>query len=248
MPTFAHGKSTSLFFNATNLTEYFRSASRSNMVEPAETTVFGKSFKTYIPGLQDATVSLEGLFDGTASAVDDTISGILGSSSDNIVTVALVAPAVGATTYIGEGIATSYGVTSPVADVVSLTVELQSDQGIVSARSLHDNTAVSSTSNLTSYDGGAATSTGWSAALHVHTNSRNGTVDVKIQDSSDNLVFTDVTSGAFTQISASTTGSQFLRSSSGTAQIRRYARGVVTLGGSTGSITFMLSLARTAGI
>lgn len=78
---------------------------------------------------------------------------------------------------------------------------------------------------------------GWQAFLHVA--AFTGTdVTVKLQDSADNSTFTDVASGAFTQITAITPQAQRI-AVGGTATLRRYVRATtVTTGGFT-SVTFL---------
>lgn len=92
-----------------------------------------------------------------------------------------------------------------------------------------------------SFDGGAATSFGFQAYLQMF--ALTGVdVTVKLQDSADNVSFTDVAGGAFTQ---ATTAPQAQRIAvGGTATLRRYVRAVtVTTGGFT-STTFAVSLVR----
>lgn len=90
--------------------------------------------------------------------------------------------------------------------------------------------------NGTSVDFGAATSFGFQAYLQL--NAFAGTdVTVKLQDSADNSSFTDIASGAFTQITTTTPQAQRL-AVGGTATVRRYVRAItVTTSGFT-SATF----------
>lgn len=94
----------------------------------------------------------------------------------------------------------------------------------------------------TAVDFAAATSFGFQAFLHL--NAFTGTdVTVKLQDSADNSSFTDITSGAFTQITATTPQAQRL-AVGGTATVRRYVRAVtVTTGGFT-SATFAVHITK----
>ena len=70
MPTFAHGKNVNIFVNEYDFSTYFNDVSASSTVETAEVSAFGSSAKSYIVGLQDGTVSLSGMFDGTATGTD----------------------------------------------------------------------------------------------------------------------------------------------------------------------------------
>lgn len=87
-----------------------------------------------------------------------------------------------------------------------------------------------------------STAFGWQAYLHH--NALTGTdYTVKLQDSADNSTFTDLASGAFTQITTTTPKAQRL-AVGGTAVVRRYIRAItVTTGGFT-SATFAVSFVR----
>src|SRR5262249_18752203 len=155
--------------------------------DTAETTCFGKNFKTYIPSLGDGTVSLDGLYDGSTGAVDDVFSQNLQSSTDAVATVTLGPAILGGRSYTMQSIITSYQIQSPVSDVVSINLDLQADQGVFSGWQLVTPTASGTGGNGTGVNTGAAANLGWIAVLHVFQNTRNGTFDIKIQDSADNI-------------------------------------------------------------
>ena len=62
MPPF-HGKDTVVWLGGRDVTGHMRMADSSHNQDVLDTTVFGEQARTFIPGLSDATVSLEGLFD-----------------------------------------------------------------------------------------------------------------------------------------------------------------------------------------
>jgi len=59
----------------TDISQYLTSISFSQEAETSETTTLGSTAKSYIPGLLDATLSIEGVYDPT---VDSTLGGIFG--------------------------------------------------------------------------------------------------------------------------------------------------------------------------
>lgn len=65
------------------------------------------------------------------------------------------------------------------------------------------------------------------------------TQDVKLQDSADNSTFADITGATFTQVT--TTASQ-QKISVDLSKARRYVRAVTTIGGTTPSFTFAVSI------
>jgi len=132
---FLHGKTSKFQMDDSggvlrDLSVYCDEVSLSRSIETAETTTFGVtgSAKTYLTGLVDATVSIKGKFDaGGATFVDAVIAGVLGQTA----TVSWeyqasnASPSATNPRYNGEGIVTSYEVSSPVGDVVSFSAEIQ---------------------------------------------------------------------------------------------------------------------------
>lgn len=73
---FVHGKNVYVSVAANNVTPYTNKADFPRSADTAETSTFGTSDKTYIPGLKGATFSIEGLWDVT---LDGWMDGILGT-------------------------------------------------------------------------------------------------------------------------------------------------------------------------
>lgn len=241
---FRHGKNTVVLVNEYNLSSYFNEASTSNAVETSETTTYGVAggSKTYVTGLSDGSISVSGLFDGDTSAVDAVLTSVLGSDTEVNFTVAYDGGmTLGARCSTGQSIMTSYEVSSPVGDVVSTSAEFQPDGGIARGVILAPLSTVSATGNGTSVDNAASTANGGVAMIHVPANTRNGTIVVKVQHSSDNVTFADL--ATFTTISSTAKTSERLSVASGTT-VNRYLRVTYTVAGSTGSATIAVAFAR----
>lgn len=236
---FIHGKSATVLFGAYNLSTYLNELGLTKTIETGETTTFSSDSKTYVVGLQDGTASLSGLFDGDANAIDEVMQSAIASDNRDVSTLSPAAEAVGVVAYLVDAHTGSYEVSSPVADVVSVTADLQSEAGIERGVMLTDGTAVSSTSSNTGYDSGASTANGAVAHLHVTANDRDGAITVKVQDSADNLSWADL--GTFSSVSSSSTTSERI-TISGT--VNRYVRADFTVAGSSGSATIHVSIAR----
>lgn len=107
----------------TDISEYLNEASPDIEIDTAETTTLGKTAKTYIPGLEDATFSLSGLFDPTA----DTLFYSLKRAVPNPTFRYRPAGAgTGLPEYTGEVILTSYSIGTTVDDAATIEAELQS--------------------------------------------------------------------------------------------------------------------------
>lgn len=93
-------------------------------IDTAETTTFGVSgsSKTYIVGLNDATISISGLFDATA---DGYLAGVLGQSATLSFEYGPAGSTGGNVKYSGECIMTSYEVSAAVGDAVQATAQFQ---------------------------------------------------------------------------------------------------------------------------
>lgn len=242
--TFRHGKNTKVLVNTFDLSSYFNDVSFSNSVEVAETTTFGVSggSKTYVVGLNDGTVSVNGYFDGAANAVDEVLAGVLGSATDvNFFVANDGGMTVGARCVLGQAIDTKYDVKTPVGGVVSVSTEFQCDAGADQGVVLAGLASVSTTATGTAVDNASLTSNGGVAMLHVTANTRNGTNIVKVQHSADNSTWADLVT--FATVSSTTTTSERVSVASGTT-VNRYLRAAYTVAGSSGSATITVGFSR----
>ncbi len=240
---FIHGKNTIVLCNEFNLSSYFNEASASRSVETAETTAFGNSAKAYITGLQDATLSLSGMFDGSAGAIDEELASVLGVAADTVVSVSVTGvTTIGTRMMSLGGKMTSYEVSSPVGDVVSANAEFQSNLGIGNAVSLAALGAITTTTTGTAVDNGASSSDGGFATLHVTANTMNNNTVFKVQHSADNSTWVDLTGATFATVATTIVKAERLEVAAGTT-VNRYLRAVATPAG-TGSITYHINFAR----
>lgn len=238
MPTFRHGKKTAVLLNGTDMSPFLNEATSTQEIETAETTTFADQDKTYIVGLADGTISTSGLFDSSAGASDAVLSGLI-ATEDNTFTVLPEGTVAGTRAILANGQMTSYEISSPVADVVAISAEVQADGGLYSGVALNGLQVVSASGVSGSVDYGSATSNGALANLHVTANDRDGAATIKVQDSADGSTWADLIT--FTSVSASTTVGESITS---TGTVNRYLRAEHTLAGASGSITFHVSVAR----
>lgn len=127
---FVHGRNT--YFRVdnsggtlTDLSAYCDNVDFPQTVETAETTTFGDTSKDFIVGLRDATISISGKWDGAVSAVDATLSGILGQAASVTFEYGPAGSTPGSVRYTGECFCTSYQITGAVGDVVTFSAEFQ---------------------------------------------------------------------------------------------------------------------------
>ena len=234
---FAHGKNTKVFYDKYDLSAYFNSVSVPMTADTSETTTFGKDSKTHIAGLKDATMTLEGFFDGSASAVDELLYNALGT--DNKLWSAYQSgDTIGLPGYAMRAVQTAYAVNSTVDGACTISAATQASGGAERVLSLHAMGAESASDwTGTGIDNGAASADGGSAYLHV--TAVTGTIAVKIEHSTssdfttgtaDLVTFTSVTAAVSERVTFSGT-------------VNRYVRGFATIGAGE-TITFNIGVSR----
>lgn len=237
MPTFRHGKGTVVLADEFDITTYLNSVSTTNSIEVPETTTFGSSDRSFIVGHSDGSISFEGLFDGSTDAVDDILDSALGDGP--IMTVSTDGSTVGRRAVLLDAKSTSYEVSSPLTEVVSVSGEAVAHGGLDYGIWLAVQSSVSTTLTGTGQDNSSASSNGGVAHLHVTANTRNGTAVAKVQASADNSTWADIVT--FTTVSTSTVTSERKEV---TGSVARYLRALVTPAGSTGALTVSIAFAR----
>lgn len=238
---FIHGKNASVLHGAFDLSLYLNDGSVSTSAESAETTAFGSVAKTYIVGLKDGTLSASGMFDGSANAIDEVLTASIGSDTNAPVSFFPTTTTIGNPVKLLQAKTTGYSVSSPVGDVVSVSYDAQADGGIDHGVSLAALAAIVATTNSTSVDNAASTANGGLAQLHVSVNSWSADATIKVQHSSDNSTWADLTT--FTVVATTVTTSERIAVATGTT-VNRYLRAQNTLTAGTGSITYQVSFAR----
>lgn len=110
----------------TTLTAYVDSWSISQAVDTAETTTMGSEVKTYLSGHSDATVSVSGLYDSTASTGPDvTLAGLIGLEATSTFELGPEGGTTGKIKYSGECFLTGYEISTMAQDVVKFTADFQ---------------------------------------------------------------------------------------------------------------------------
>jgi len=242
MPTFRHGKNVNVFIDEFDFSTYFNDFSASTSVDTAETSAFGTSAKTYVVGHRDGTISLSGMFEGTASTgTDEFFNTALGNATKALVIVAPEGHSNGTGAIMLEADNTSYEVSGAIADIVQASAEFQSTDAVEHGKILSSGSTVTTTGNGTGVDNGASTTNGGAGFLSVPVNTRNGNITVKIQHSADNSTFADLVT--FAVVSGTTTTSEKIEVADGTT-INRYLRVNYTVAGSTGSATPVVAFTR----
>ena len=245
-----HCKDTLVLYNEYNLSGYFKDVNAVMDVETAETTAFGASSKSYIVGHRGGNMSLSGMWDGGAGAVDAVLHPSLGNQSTDSVddghVMVIPTNTAGQPVWMMRADTTNYAITTPVADVASVSADFQcSGDGLRSGYLLLANTTNVTATGLSAYvDGLASSSAGAICQLHVTANNLNNTATIKIQSStSSGGTYTDVTGAAFTTVATGNEVSERKSVASGVT-INRYFKVHTTTSASSGAINFALAITR----
>lgn len=109
-----------------NLTSYITDVEFPMSQDVAETTTKGQTAKTYVQGHTDATITINGRYDSTASTGPDVVlAGLIGDAGTVLFEFGPEGNGSTKVKYSGECICTSYSISSPLADVVGFTAEFQ---------------------------------------------------------------------------------------------------------------------------
>jgi hypothetical protein len=251
MPTFVHGKSTQIYLDEFEMSAYLNSTDVTHTHDTAETTAYGATSRAFMPSQASGTLSFGGLYDAVtgAGSSDKEFEAILGSTTTPVLTVAIDGGTIGNRAVIARANETSYTVSSPVADINSVTADFQCsadpannvDFGVASGVQLTTGASIAhgSLGALASVDNGASSANGGAAVLHVPTNTVNGNTTIKVQHSANDSTWADLVS--FTAVGSTAITSQI---SAVTGTVNRYLRVTASTAGSSGAITFMVSFAR----
>lgn len=123
---FTHGSNAVLVVNSGALTTFMNDVSFNRTADTAETSTFGVTSKTYIPGLKDGTLSVSGLYDKTTTTGPVFILEAIYLA--NAAVTCVWNPA-GTTTgnyaYTFSAILTSLDISSGIGDAVQVSAEFQ---------------------------------------------------------------------------------------------------------------------------
>ena len=124
--TALHGKNSVFLSDQYDLSAYYKTFSFKHSKKADESTVFGLTDRTFVPGMQSGTVSGGGLFRGAASAADaDTVlrAALGDSTSGQILTVGAGGFAIGKRCRLWQSRRPSAAVSwqTPAAQIVEAT-------------------------------------------------------------------------------------------------------------------------------
>ena len=252
--TFRHGKSTALYLDSLDASPYFNAADSGRTLTTADVTAFGAQGKAYIAGLEDASFNASGFFDGAVGQIDDRLQALTTAGVSYAATYCPDGGAVvGRLCRVLDLINTNVTPSSPVASATALKLSAQVTGGADWGRVLNNAAQLSALTTGTGVDGGATSASliGGQMNVHITFNTRSTATDVKVQHSTDNAVWVDLTGAQQTvpagvAVDATHPFGQPTAYPVNTAAIavNRYLRAVITPVAGTGTISAVVAFAR----
>jgi hypothetical protein len=186
---FSHGTLAKLFANGYDLSGWLKEIQSSGTATAEDATTLNKFSKVYSPGLADATLRFDGLYDGVAAAIDEILQAALAGAA--VLTWLPVGDVFGSVGYGLEAVSTGYDVPAPVAGLVKITGMAQSKVGRERGVILHLLARRQTTGNGTAIDNTAESLNGAAAYLQVTANSGLAAT-IKVQHSTNNTDWVDL--------------------------------------------------------
>lgn len=236
-----HGSKAGLYVNGYDWTAYQRAISLSRTVEAPDASVLRQLAKSYLPGgMVDATLAVEGFYDGSSSAPPITndygFTQMVGAAVKPVVCYVPVVEAIGAPMYGMEADITSVDESAPMDGLVTLDAEFQSSKGAERAVILRVLANASSTGNGTAVDLGTGPLTFGGVGYLQETVTSGASHQVKIEDSTDGATGWAVIA---TFTARTTIGAERIQIA---GSVKRYVRAQWTI--ASGSMTFTVAFKR----
>lgn len=206
-----------------------------------DVTTFCSDAQEFAVGMRMATLSVDTLVDNATTANNywDTITGFYANGTLVPVTVSIEGIAAGSAAVLAEGYATSFSPQTAVADRVTASLAFTiTGAANAGGKNLVAHEAVTTNTTGSAVDGGAGTTNGGVAHLHVTAASGTSpTLDAIVEHSTNNSSWS--TLATFTQATGVT--SQRVTT---TGAVYRYVRANSTLAGTNPSFTIAVAFAR----
>lgn len=242
---FIHGGEARVWVDGFWATAQLNEVSVETEIDTAETTTFDLPAKQYIPGLEDATVSLSGFFDVNPLVPAATFEALLSSRKRQVIPMMYLPagklPIQGDIAYFLNGTLSSFNFESTVDEAISLEMEFQSTVGLLRGMLLQSpitQSGVVTDEEGVDWDGGDDSAKGFHAILNVaKATGTTPTLNVVIEHSPDGSTWAPL--ATFPQQTAM--NAVYM---SGTGTVEQYLRAVWTTTGTTPSFDFSVGFKR----
>lgn len=243
---FGHGKDSRVLMNELHMSTQLNGWQASWKNNLGDSTALSDSGFRGRPGLNEGSLSFDGLFEDTATLIlkpfVNEVWTQIGVDNGLNATIWPMGSTIGQPAIFSPGDVSDFSIEAQVDDMVKVKAEITSDGGVDMGVVQHSISAGESAStNSTGVDNAILSSNGGAAMLHVTAIS--GTTPsliVKIQHSVDNVTYADLIT--FTTVTT-TVGSEFKATAAGVT-VNRWTRAASTIAGTSPNYTYGVSFAR----
>jgi hypothetical protein len=232
------GRSDRILVNGYNLSSAMNKIEVKSTREKLDKTSLADGNRIFESGFRTGEASTEGFFDSntvSADKITDVVSAAFESGAQEVVSLGYGLYALGGAVYMFDGCVANWDLPITVNQIILTNANWSSNNGMMRGKWLASAQYDAGTNNGTSVDNGAATTNG--GLFHVHLENDDATdVDVKLQHSTDNSTWVDLT--AVNNLSAANDAAAATVAAGTT--VRRYLRTVATV---TGGNTILVSAA-----
>lgn len=184
-------KNATVLINGYYLSTYATSYEAESSVDPVEATGFRDGSKNYTPGMLTAKISADMMWD-QATAKVHTALGALGNGIITIIPETYVIGTPSISLPYMQATYTPQGETTSLLKIGNVSFEsIGNNNGIEFGNTLYSGTVTDDFDGAT-YNNAAATSAKYSAILHVFTPATADTYEIKVQDSTNGTLWTDL--------------------------------------------------------
>jgi hypothetical protein len=215
-----------------HLAAYTKSVQQPNVVDMLDTTVLTDTSKTFIPGQDGSTLTVNGLYD--VAAFSDLTSWKTATAQP--VTYAPSGVGLSSELWMVDGLESQFTTGAAANGLATFDLAVQASGVVDFGVSLAAMAIITGNTNGSTHDGGAASTGGGVAHLHITAFSGFSDLNVYINDSANDSTWAEIL--AFTQATGVTAERKAI-----TGTVRRYIR-FVALANGTGSATIQVGFAR----
>lgn len=227
-------KGLTIYVNGVNLANALQQASAESQASPIDATVLSDTYRSYAQGFKNGMIKGNGVWDHDGTNLNK-IHNILSSAFNNSTTVhytsSLETFAIGGVAVMADCTEQKYAVNVQLDQLVMADFEMQSTTGIAYGKWYFNASVATTTTNGTSNDNAASTANGGLFQCHYQNTSAT-TITVKLQHSTDNSTWVDLSTITISSPGAGSFGANSATVAAGTT-VNRYTRVIVTTAGGT---------------
>lgn len=230
-----HGTTARFYYHTLDFSDYVEEVDPSFEREMAEHAVLSDTWKRNLPGLRTFGVSLGGIYDSSAGAIDPTAWAMFGENTQRPFAWLPDGDVLARKCYVGVSNKSSLQITA-ANDVIKMPTAAVGSGLTYRGEILHTLSQESTTSQGAAQDGGAASNYGAVAYLICTEYTDLTDITVLLEHSDDDISYSTLVS--FTALTD--VGSESKTVAAGAGSVKRYVRAAWTVTG-TGTATFFVA-------